>query len=164
MLPVEYQYHYPDGSWRCSNGDVINGVKPDCSRPLYAEPVNQVLLDALSEEQAERILLDMAEHVDTFGSDESTPGDISKECIRFILDRVAQPAKRDVTKEEHAILQGALLRSGKVVHPAKREPLTDAYIIELWKAIIFARAIEAENTWLSTRFGAVTKAATKGQQ
>ena len=34
--PVEYQYHYPDGSWRCSNGEVINGMRPDCARSLYA--------------------------------------------------------------------------------------------------------------------------------
>jgi hypothetical protein len=34
--PVEYQYHYPDGSWRCSNGDVINGMRPDRARSLYA--------------------------------------------------------------------------------------------------------------------------------
>jgi hypothetical protein len=34
--PVEYQYHYPDGSWRCSNGDAINGMRPDRARSLYA--------------------------------------------------------------------------------------------------------------------------------
>jgi hypothetical protein len=34
--PVEYQYHYPDGSWRCSNGEVINGMRPDLARSLYA--------------------------------------------------------------------------------------------------------------------------------
>jgi hypothetical protein len=34
--PVEYQYHYPDGSWRCSNGEVINGMHPDKARSLYA--------------------------------------------------------------------------------------------------------------------------------
>ena len=34
--PVEYQYHYPDGSWRCSNGEVINGLQPDRARSLYA--------------------------------------------------------------------------------------------------------------------------------
>ena len=34
--PVEYQYHYPDGSWRCSNGEVINGMHPDIARSLYA--------------------------------------------------------------------------------------------------------------------------------
>jgi hypothetical protein len=36
LLPVDYQYHYPDGHWRCSNGESINGMKPDQSRPLYA--------------------------------------------------------------------------------------------------------------------------------
>lgn len=36
-LPVEWQYHYPDGSWRCSDGGPINGMKPDRGRPLYAE-------------------------------------------------------------------------------------------------------------------------------
>ena len=35
-LPVEQQYHYPDGYWRCSNGEKINGVEPDQSRPLFA--------------------------------------------------------------------------------------------------------------------------------
>lgn len=34
--PVEYQYHYPDGSWHCSNGEVINGMRPDRARSLYA--------------------------------------------------------------------------------------------------------------------------------
>ena len=34
--PVEYQYHYPDGSWSCSNGEVINGMHPDRARSLYA--------------------------------------------------------------------------------------------------------------------------------
>ena len=34
--PVEYQYHYPDGLWRCSNGDAINGMRPDRARSLYA--------------------------------------------------------------------------------------------------------------------------------
>jgi hypothetical protein len=34
--PVEYQYHYPDGSWRCSNGDAINKMRPDRARSLYA--------------------------------------------------------------------------------------------------------------------------------
>ena len=34
--PVEYQYHYPDGSWMCSNGEVINGMRPDRARSLYA--------------------------------------------------------------------------------------------------------------------------------
>ena len=33
---VEYQYHYPDGSWSCSNGEVINGMHPDRARSLYA--------------------------------------------------------------------------------------------------------------------------------
>jgi len=36
-IPVEYQYHYPDGAWRCSNGLEINGSKPTASRALYAE-------------------------------------------------------------------------------------------------------------------------------
>jgi hypothetical protein len=35
-LPVEHQYHYPDGHWRCSNGERINGMLPDQSRPLFA--------------------------------------------------------------------------------------------------------------------------------
>jgi len=89
--------------WSCDDGglgEFWSGNEPVYRAALLqskAEPVNQVLLDALSGEQAERILLNMAEHVDTFGSDESTTGDISKECIRFILDRVAQaqPAKRE---------------------------------------------------------------------
>ena len=34
--PVEYQYHYPNGLWRCSNGEVINGLQPDRARSLYA--------------------------------------------------------------------------------------------------------------------------------
>lgn len=34
--PVDFQYHYPDGSWRCSNGKVRNGMHPDRARSLYA--------------------------------------------------------------------------------------------------------------------------------
>lgn len=36
-LPVDHQYSYPDGTWRCSNGEAINGVKPTNGRPLYAK-------------------------------------------------------------------------------------------------------------------------------
>lgn len=36
LNPVEYQYAYPDGTWRCSNGDTINGMKPTAARALYA--------------------------------------------------------------------------------------------------------------------------------
>lgn len=36
-IPVEYQYHYPDGTWRCSSGREINGSRPTASRALYAE-------------------------------------------------------------------------------------------------------------------------------
>lgn len=35
-IPVEYQYAYPDGHWRCSNGERINGSLPTKSRGLYA--------------------------------------------------------------------------------------------------------------------------------
>jgi len=35
-IPVEYQYEYPDGQWRCTNGEPINGMKPKASRPMYA--------------------------------------------------------------------------------------------------------------------------------
>ena len=35
-LPVAYQYLYPDGEWRCSYGDPINGSRPITSRALYA--------------------------------------------------------------------------------------------------------------------------------
>jgi hypothetical protein len=35
-LPVAYQYAYPDGTWRFSFGDEINGCKPIASRAVYA--------------------------------------------------------------------------------------------------------------------------------
>ena len=35
-IPVAYQYCYPDGTWRCSFGNEINGSKPIASRALYA--------------------------------------------------------------------------------------------------------------------------------
>ena len=35
-LSVAYQYLYPDGEWRCSYGDPINGSRPITSRALYA--------------------------------------------------------------------------------------------------------------------------------
>ena len=37
QIPVAYQYAYPDGMWRCSYGDEINGSKPISSRALYAK-------------------------------------------------------------------------------------------------------------------------------
>ena len=40
-IPVEYQYAYPDGTWRCSNGDAINGMKPTAARALYARKDSQ---------------------------------------------------------------------------------------------------------------------------
>jgi hypothetical protein len=36
QIPVAYQYVYPDGEWRCSYGDPINGCRPITSRALYA--------------------------------------------------------------------------------------------------------------------------------
>jgi len=36
QIPVAYQYAYPDGEWRCSYGDPINGSRPITSRALYA--------------------------------------------------------------------------------------------------------------------------------
>jgi hypothetical protein len=39
-LPVAYQHHYPGGEWRVNNGEKVNGVLPDQSRPLYA-PLTQ---------------------------------------------------------------------------------------------------------------------------
>ena len=36
QIPVAYQYAYPDGMWRCSYGDEINGSRPITSRSLYA--------------------------------------------------------------------------------------------------------------------------------
>lgn len=36
QIPVAYQYAYPDGVWRCSYGDEINGSRPISSRALYA--------------------------------------------------------------------------------------------------------------------------------
>jgi hypothetical protein len=36
QIPVAYQYVYPDGEWRCSYGDPINGSRPITSRALYA--------------------------------------------------------------------------------------------------------------------------------
>lgn len=36
-VPVAYQYCYPDGQWRCSNGEKINEQKPVASRALYAK-------------------------------------------------------------------------------------------------------------------------------
>ena len=36
QIPVAYQYAYPDGMWRCSYGDEINGSRPITSRALYA--------------------------------------------------------------------------------------------------------------------------------
>jgi hypothetical protein len=35
--PVAYQYYYPDGFWRVSNAEEINGCRPTASRALYAE-------------------------------------------------------------------------------------------------------------------------------
>lgn len=35
-LPVAYQYAYPDGTWRFSFGEEINGCKPIASRAVYA--------------------------------------------------------------------------------------------------------------------------------
>jgi len=35
-LPVAYQYAYPDGTWRFSFGDEIDGCKPIASRAVYA--------------------------------------------------------------------------------------------------------------------------------
>jgi hypothetical protein len=36
-VPVEYQYCYPDGYWRCSRGEMVNGQRPVASRALYAK-------------------------------------------------------------------------------------------------------------------------------
>ena len=36
QIPVAYQYCYPDGTWRCSFGNEINGQRPIASRALYA--------------------------------------------------------------------------------------------------------------------------------
>ena len=54
-IPVEYQYHYPDGHWRCSNGESINGMKPDASRPLYAKPYSMPLTDDEIEQLAKQL-------------------------------------------------------------------------------------------------------------
>jgi len=40
QIPVAYQYAYPDGIWRCSYGDEINGSRPIASRALYAKKDN----------------------------------------------------------------------------------------------------------------------------
>ena len=36
-LPVAYRHHYSDGFWRLNNGELVNGLHPDCSQPIYVE-------------------------------------------------------------------------------------------------------------------------------
>lgn len=43
----------------------------------------------LTDEQAEQILLDMAAHVEKFSNESATDVQMSGECIRYILERVA---------------------------------------------------------------------------
>lgn len=43
----------------------------------------------LTDEQAHQTLLDMGKHMETFGDESTTEQQLSSECIRFILERVA---------------------------------------------------------------------------
>ena len=54
--------------------------------PLYTHPQQT---KPLTDEQANRILLDMADHVEKFCKEDSTENQMSGECIRYILKRVA---------------------------------------------------------------------------
>ena len=46
-IPVEYQYAYPDGTWRFSNGDAINGMKPTAARPRTVRKKGLSIMDIL---------------------------------------------------------------------------------------------------------------------
>jgi len=39
--PVAWRYKYPDGVWRFSNGERVNGSDPIKSQPLYTAPPKQ---------------------------------------------------------------------------------------------------------------------------
>ena len=39
--PVAWRYKYPDGFWRFSNGERVNGSDPIKSQPLYTAPPKQ---------------------------------------------------------------------------------------------------------------------------
>jgi len=43
----------------------------------------------LTDEQSHQTLLDMAKHIETFGDETTTEQQLSAECLRFILERVA---------------------------------------------------------------------------
>jgi hypothetical protein len=102
QLPVEYQYHYPDGSWRCSNGEAINGVKPDCSRALYTKPtqtVNQALAEfelAKWKTQCDQLRAKLAELESeaTYLSQFKDTLDDAEEAMFFSIERAARVSFR----------------------------------------------------------------------
>lgn len=75
-----------DATWSQDNatGYGIEYVRADIYPPVpTAQP------KPLTNEQAEQILLDMAAHVEKFANESATDVQMSGECIRYILERVA---------------------------------------------------------------------------
>jgi len=76
-------------------------AKQEQGEPVAADDFFQMIADRnpspfstqqrkpLTDEQANRILLDMADHVEKFCKEDSTENQMSGECIRYILKRVA---------------------------------------------------------------------------
>lgn len=66
----------------------------DTARWLCGELLETHLeVKPLTDEQAHQTLLDMAEHIESFGTTETTDQQLSAECIRFILERVTHSIK-----------------------------------------------------------------------
>jgi hypothetical protein len=60
-------------------------MMPPIGTKFYTKPQQ---LKPLTDEQAHQTLLDMANHIETFGDKTTTEQQLSAECIRFILERV----------------------------------------------------------------------------
>jgi hypothetical protein len=58
-------------------------------RPLIYGDTSPPQRKPLSDEQAHQTLLDMASHIEDFGNEDTTQEQLSGECVRFILERVA---------------------------------------------------------------------------
>jgi len=61
--------------------DAIIALRKALEQPEQRKP--------LTDEEAHKTLLGMAEHIETFGDANTTDQQLSAECIRFILDQVA---------------------------------------------------------------------------